>query len=233
MSEHISDPNTEYLSRHPNAETNPDRANAAAYSRKKIDDLIAIAQSSGAHEMESLLLKKADEYENTAVAEYDLVGNAEKEIMDRLSDAVVALTTGEVKEVSIYRNEDRLPSIEDLKHEEGMEAANRVARIIKDRILDIMKARKIISFNTSDAGSHREGLPASRLINLFSVNDEGKEGFISVYDTFAPNIILGMYQFCIDGKPTEYYHVNVYHRDLLPAEQLHEIAKYTQQDTHS
>lgn len=89
MNEHASDSNTEYLKRHPDAETDPDRANTAAYARKKIEDLIEIAKANGQDDVEGYLKKAADEKELAEVSVYDYIQEKIKDTTQQITENLV------------------------------------------------------------------------------------------------------------------------------------------------
>lgn len=99
MNEHASDSNAEYLSQHPNAETDPDRANTAAYARKKIEDLIEIAKANGQDDVEGYLKKAADEKELTEVSVYDYIQEKIKDTSQQITEKLINAVNGQGADV--------------------------------------------------------------------------------------------------------------------------------------
>lgn len=95
MNEHTSDSNAEYLKHHPDAETDPDRANTAAYARKKIDDLIEIAKANGQGDVEGYLKKAADEKELAEVSVYDYIQEKVKDTTQQITENLVSAVNGQ------------------------------------------------------------------------------------------------------------------------------------------
>lgn len=95
MSEHTSDPNADYLNRHPDAEPDPDRANTAAYARKNIEDLIEIAKANGQNDVEGYLKKAADEKESTEVSVYDYIQEKIKDTTRQTTENLVKVADGQ------------------------------------------------------------------------------------------------------------------------------------------
>ncbi len=104
MNEHASDSNTEYLKRHPDAETDPDRANTAAYARKKIEDLIEIARANGQDDVEGYLKKAADEKESAEVSVYDYIQEKIKDATQQITENLINATNGQ--KVDVVQIED-------------------------------------------------------------------------------------------------------------------------------
>ena len=106
MNEHASDSNAEYLSQHPNAETDPDRANTAAYARKKIEDLIEIAKANGQDDVEGYLKKAADEKESAEVSVYDYIQDKIKDATQQITENLINAVNGQGVDVVKIENVD-------------------------------------------------------------------------------------------------------------------------------
>jgi hypothetical protein len=142
MTEHKPGSNAEFLERHPNAEPDPDRANTAAYARKKIDDLIEIAKASGQDEVEVSLEKAADVQEQTEVAEYDTMEQGRRDLIENFARGLVELSSG--KSATLIKEFD---TIENSIVLEGM-----------TKFLEYINAKPIAKFYTNKYSDHLTGM---------------------------------------------------------------------------
>lgn len=180
MSEHTPDSNAEFLRRHPDAEPDPDRANTAAYARKKIEDLIEIAKANNQNEVEVSLEIAADAQEQTEVAEYDTMEQGRRDLIENFVRGLVELARGG-RSTTI----ERFDSIKNPIVHESM-----------TKFIKYIRAEPIANVYVNDNEFYKEGQSVKDILTSFAGSSFLAEKAVkpvqawTIYSTAYPDINL-------------------------------------------